>query len=54
VDEFFNRVKFFNLLEGDDKIISAIQNKTIQDLEKVWLEEVKSYLKILEKYKIYD
>jgi uncharacterized protein YbbC (DUF1343 family) len=54
VDEFFNRVKFFNLLEGDDKIISAIQNKTIQDLEKVWEEEVKSYLKILEKYKLYD
>ncbi len=54
VDEFFNRVKFFNLLEGDNQIIPAIQNKTILDLEKVWEEEVKSYLKILEKYKLYD
>ena len=54
VDDFFNRAKFFSLLEGDDKIISAIKNKTIKDLEKVWEEEVKSYLKILEKYKLYD
>lgn len=54
VDNFFDRVKFFNLLEGDDKIIEAIQNNTMNHLENSWELEIEEYLKVLEKYKLYE
>ena len=52
--KFFNRPDFFVLLEGQNKIIPAIQNNSLDSLITSWKPEIDAFKTIRKKYLIYE